>query len=156
MHYKNSLVTLIIKVLTFQRSSRFVSTPVVHCQAANRLVTWTKNFTVTADFTRQRASLVSASPVVEYGSMLTTLCLCINQNLLDSRLPYDACVDINQRDIHCNDVSSSSIASAISQDGFITLLLKNAARSPGYKTVMQLRYQLFLPPQHIQVLTIAR
>ena len=79
--------------------------PVVHCQAANRLVTWTKNFTVTADFTRQRASLVSASPVVEHGSMLTTLCLCINQNLLDSRLPYDAWVDINQRDIHCNDVS---------------------------------------------------
>lgn len=97
-------------------------------------VTWTKNLTVTTDFTKQHTSLVSASPVVEHGSMLTTLCLCIDQNLLDSWLPYGAWVDINRRDIHCNDVSSSSTASAISQDGFITLLLKNAAHSPGYKT----------------------
>ena len=47
---------------------------------------------------------MSASPVVEHGSMLTTLCLCIDQNLLDSQLPYDAWVGINQRNIHCNDI----------------------------------------------------
>ena len=60
--------------------------------------------------------------------------------LLDSRLPYHVWVDTNQRNIHCNDVASSSTASMVLRGGIITLTPQPAVISRVQNSV-QLGYQ---------------